>query len=195
MRSRISSEHGSVIEATLSASVFVKSSKKLTNLVAKIPDDILEDNYRKFVKVLENHVGNKEIDALTSKDIIKDFLSTELKLYEGVEVTVQCILSAAVKISVESDVESLVSVYEKHLKIDRQMDEENAEHEMEIAENGPLLQNADKILKAAMDSYWKESTKNGLWHFVSKQGELSLTRSKVLDRLNKQCSKFGFMDK
>ena len=71
-------EHGSVLEATLSASVFVKSSKKLTNLVAKIPDDILEDNYRKFVKVLENHVGNKEIDALTSKDIIKDFLSTEL---------------------------------------------------------------------------------------------------------------------
>ena len=34
------------------------------------------------------------------------------------------------KISVEKDVESLVLMYEKHLKVDRQMDEENSVEEM-----------------------------------------------------------------
>ena len=38
------------------------------------------------------------------------------------------------KISVEKDVESLVSMYEKHLKVDRQMDEENSVEE--IKKNG-----------------------------------------------------------
>ena len=47
------------------------------------------------------------------------------------------ICAAAVKLSVESDVESLVSRYEKHLKVDRQMDEENAEEEMELQRTAP----------------------------------------------------------
>ena len=62
----------------------------------------------------------------------------------GIEITLQSICAAAVKVSVESDVESLVSMYKKHLKVERQMDEERAEEEMEIAENGPILAKADK---------------------------------------------------
>ena len=41
----------------------------------------------------------------------------------------------------------------KHLKIDIQMDEHNAEEEIEIAENVPLLHNAYKIFKNAMNPY------------------------------------------
>ena len=89
-----------------------------------------------------------------NKSLIKDFLDTDLKLFKGVEIIVQVLCAAAVKISVESDVESLVSRYEKHFKIDRQLGEENADFEMEIAENGPLLIHADNILKNAMDKYW-----------------------------------------
>jgi hypothetical protein len=37
------------------------------------------------------------------------------------------------------------------------MDEHNAEEEIEIAENVPLLQNAYKIFKNAMNPYWKDS--------------------------------------
>ena len=81
------------------------------------------------------------------------------------EVTIQSICAAAVKLSVESDVESLVSRYEKHLKVDRQMEEENAEHEMEISENGPLLHHADNIIEMAMNKYWTESSANGRWLF------------------------------
>jgi hypothetical protein len=40
----------------------------------------------------------------------------------------------------------------KHLKIDIQMDEQNDEEEREIAENVPLLQNAYKIFKNAINN-------------------------------------------
>ena len=89
-------------------------------------------------------------------------------------------------ISVESDVESLVSRYEKHLKVDRQMDEENAEEEMEIAENGPLLVHADLILKKAMHRYWKDVSQNGEWHFVMMKTESLFKASKVMDRLKSE---------
>ena len=167
----------------------------MTNTVCNISDDILEDNYKKFVKVLKKHALNKDFENITNNDIIKDLLNTELNLFIGVEVTIQSICAAAVKLSVESDVESLVSRYEKHLKVDRQMEEENAEHEMEISENGPLLHHADNIIERAMNKYWRESSANGRWHFVSRKGELGLNKSKVLRRLKKQKSKLAFMDK
>ena len=75
--------------------------------------------FKEFVKFLENYTGNKNFEKLKCKDIIQVFFSTDLKLYKGVEITVHCICAAAVKLSVESDVESLVSRYEKHLKVDR----------------------------------------------------------------------------
>ena len=63
---------------------------------------------------------------------------------------VQVLCAAAVKISVESDIESFVSRYEKHFKADRQLEN----FEMEIAENGPLL---DRILKNTMAKYWSNT--------------------------------------
>ena len=105
--------------------------------------------------MLENHVRNKKVENLTSKELVKEFLSTKLKLYEGVELTVHILCPAAIKVSVESDEESLVSQYEKHLKVDRQLEEDNAEEEVEIADNVPLLQNAYIILDKSMNAYWK----------------------------------------
>ena len=85
------------------------------------PDDVdpSEANYLDFLKVLEYHLKSKSIKSLDSKDIIKDFLDRDIKLYNGVKITVHCICAAAIKISVESDVESLVSRYEKHFKADQ----------------------------------------------------------------------------
>ena len=75
-----------------------------------------------------------------------------------------------------------------------QLEEDNAEEEMEIAENGPLLQNADRIQEKSMNAYWKEITQTGEWHFVRRKDELGFNKSKVLDRLFKEKSKLGFMD-
>ena len=49
------------------------------------------------------------------------------------------ICCAAIKVSVESNVESLVSRYETHFDKSRQLFEEFAMEEMMIAENGPTL--------------------------------------------------------
>ena len=87
------------------------------------------------------------------------FLDKDLKSFEGVEII------AAVKISFQNDVESLVSRYEKNFKADRQLGEDNAEFEMDIAENGPLLIHADGILKNAMDKCWS-NTETGNCHLV-----------------------------
>ena len=136
----------------------------------------------------------KEKGKFDSKELIKDFLNTELHLYKGVEVTIQAICAAAIKTSVESDVESLVSRYEKHFKVDRQLDEENAEGEMEIAENGPLLVHADRLLKKAMEKYWRSVNQSGEWHFIRKKSEGLFIKSKVIDRLKSEKSKLSFMD-
>ena len=45
------------------------------------------------------------------------------------------------------------------------MDEHNAEADMEMAENVPLLQNAYKIFKNTMNDHWKEnSERNTICH-------------------------------
>ena len=109
-------------------------------------------------------------------------MNTDFQLYKDVEITLLSICVAAVKISVEIDVESLVSIYKKHLKVDRQITEEHAEEEMEIAENGPLLVHAVMILRKAM---------TGAWHFVQTRQENIFARS--MDRLQVEKSKLGFM--
>ena len=146
-------EKGAVLVGLLTEDLFVNSARQITNTIEDIPDDILKSSYKKFLNVLENHIKKKEKGKYDSKDLIKDFLNTEFKLYSDIEVTVQSICASAVKISVEGDVESLVSRYDKYFKIDRQLDETQAEHEMEISENGPLISHADKLLNKAMNSY------------------------------------------
>ena len=74
-------------------------------------------------------------------------------MYSGIEISLHIVCTAAVKLSVESVVESLVSRYECHFGSARQLWEEHALKEMEIAENGPNLVNADKILYCAMSRY------------------------------------------
>ena len=95
----------------------------------------------------------KDIRNLTSMDILKDFINSELKLYEGIEITIQRMLRASVKVTVESVVESLVSRDEKYFDKERNLHEDNAMDEIKISENGPTIFKADNILKTAMNKY------------------------------------------
>ena len=54
-----------------------------------------------FLKKLEKYISIS-IEKLSIMDIISDFLSTKLKLYDGIEITMQPIYCAAVKILVKS---------------------------------------------------------------------------------------------
>ena len=90
-------------------------------------------------------------------DIFKSFLSSDLKLYTDVELVVQVLCAAACSISVESVVESWVSIYESHTKKQRPISNDRAEMEVCVAVNGPLLQHADPILKEALTAMYKDS--------------------------------------
>ena len=48
-------------------------------------------------------------------------------------------------------------------------------------------------MKKAMDKYCKAND-SGEWHFIRKQSEGKLFKSKVLDRLQIESSRLGFMD-
>ena len=75
-------------------------------------------------------------------------------------------LYSSSKVSVEIVVETHVSRYEQHFDSSRQLSEDHAVEEMQIAENGPLLQRADPLLDRAMNKYWKSNNEKGQWHFI-----------------------------
>ena len=110
----------------------MSQQSKSQKTIEMIPDNIVKQNYRQFVAKLEDHIKSKEKSELDSKSLIRDFINSDKKLYSGVELSIHIICSAAIKVSVESDVESLVSRYERHFKVDRQLDENRAEEKMEM---------------------------------------------------------------
>ena len=96
---------------------------------------------------------------------------------------------AAVTISLESIIESFVSVYENRNNKKRNITEERAHHEMSIAINGPELANADNVIKASMSSYWRNYAHKSNWHFTRRSRSETIkhyTVSKVIDRMSNQ---------
>ena len=95
--------------------------------------------------------------------------------------------------SVESIVESMVSMYENKQSNFRQISENRGNEEMVISVNGPEIANADKILKKALDNYFK-GHKNGKWHFTMDSTKITYAISKTVDSLKNKPSKLSFMD-
>lgn len=73
------------------------------------------------------------------------------------------------------------------------MNEDHASQEMSLAENEPLLHQADPILLRAMNKYWDERP----WHFVRKTGDIKtyegVSRTIIGKQMDAQ-SKLPFMD-
>ena len=76
----------------------------------EIPDNELKENFSKFTKVLEKHIARLDEKELDSKTLIKEFLN-DPKLFSGIELTLHSIITAAVKVSVKSQIAGLNSGY------------------------------------------------------------------------------------
>jgi hypothetical protein len=191
-------QKGGVIVSAIKCKLFVENIRAITSSLDEIPDEELGQNYKAFVRKLEKYIETKELKNITSMSILRDFFKTELKLFEGIELVMHAMACASVKISVESVVESLVSRYETHFNKNRSLDEDNAMDEMMVAENGPTIFKANSVLFAAMNDYWKSSSKAGKWHFVrdssSNIKDYGSMYGKTTMRLMKQPSKFPIMD-
>ena len=106
---------GVTIVAATEGEKFVKNAKSLCHTIEEISDNILKKQITLFLKkILEmyNTKSQDELNEIKSIDVIKRFLGTNEKLYEGIEFIMHSISTACVAISVESIVESLVSIYE-----------------------------------------------------------------------------------
>ena len=157
---------GSLLVSLETSVNFLKAARKLTNTIITIPDYEVTKAYKQFVKKLEKfQFSNNSGKKLDSLGMIKQLFADD-EFCNGVEIIIHLIGISAVKVSVESVVESLVSRYENHYTSSRQMSEDHALEEMTIAENGPLLHHADSLLKRAMNRYWTENTRDGRWHFL-----------------------------
>ena len=159
---------GVTIVAATEGEKFLKNAKSLCHTIEEIPDNILKMQHNLFLKKLleiYNTMSQDELNEIKSIDVIKRFLSKNEKLYEGIEFIMHSISAACVAISVESIVESVVSIYETRQTKSRTLSDDRANYEMQIGYNGPDLAKADTMLKKAMDSYFK-AHKQGKWHFT-----------------------------
>ena len=63
---------GSILVGTLLADSFVDSARKITKTIHEVPDKTLKENYKSFLKTLEDHLKAKEDKPNDSKELIRD---------------------------------------------------------------------------------------------------------------------------
>jgi hypothetical protein len=145
---------------------FYKAAKFLdASLEAKCDKDEFKDQYKLHMKRLQGIVELKNSEKLSSMDIIVLLMNTEAERYRGTEAVIDILYRAAVSKSVESVVESWISVLEHHSSkvVDvgltsyiselvqvRGLKDESIQRELMIAVNGPPLQLSDQLIKESM---------------------------------------------
>eukprot|EP00112_Aurelia_sp_Birch-Aquarium-sp1_P017082 Seg3933.1 transcript_id=Seg3933.1/GoldUCD/mRNA.D3Y31 product="hypothetical protein" protein_id=Seg3933.1/GoldUCD/D3Y31 len=153
--------------------------------------------YREFLSRMQNSTLDIPDSGLKSLDILKMFPQGSKKLYEGIGMIVHVLSVASVAMTVESVVESHVSVYENRINKNRNVTEQRASQEMCIALNGPNIAQSDSVVKAAISRYWQqESANEDFWHFIRRSDNITqYFVSKVVDRISKNTSNLPFMHK
>ena len=123
----------------------------------------------------------EKLKDLDSKILIKSFFDPDKKLYIDIEMVLHAMAVASVKHSCESILESFVSKYENHFDARRNVDEETANEEFEIAVNGPNLAHSDSVIIDEMNLYWKGKP----WHFHRSSIELFKNPSEISNVLKR----------
>jgi hypothetical protein len=180
---------GSPLIYALEKSKMVEASKKVCRALREVSEDELENQFAKFINILGKEVETKNMEDLkkvNSKDLIRKFMQTPA-LYEGIEMVMEATVVSAIKISVESVGESVISTYSIHNNKLRNLKDTTANDEMFISVNGPEIGEADKILAKALDR--KFGDQRG-WHFATRQN-LFRTSGKTVDKILQKKSTFG----
>ena len=116
----------------------------------------------------------------------------------GIESILDAMSQAAVAMSVESIVESWISVLERQSGGQRNLQQTRLDDEMTVAVNGPEVHNSAGVISEAMQSYWAESRREwaqqqGHWYRVSSSFKLKqFGASKSIDGLKNAKPKFLF---
>ena len=128
----------------------------------------------------------EDMKKVESKDLIKHFMITP-NLYQGIEMVMQGTAVGAIKISVESVVESVISKYVIHNHKLRPLKDTTSNDEMFISVNGPDVGEADELLAKALDS---KLAGQSSWHFATQQNifrSSGKTVESILKKKYKHC--------
>ena len=124
-------------------------------------------------------------EDFSSMELMVEVMNTEGKFYKGCEPVVGILVQAAAMKSVESVVESWISVLEHHSNKSRNLSADMIQTEMSIAINGPAVQHSEGIVQESMRRYWggTRNLKDG--HFTRKSQNIkSYMVSEAVDSLN-----------
>ena len=188
---------GAILISNIERAKYITTLRKIIPSVKEVPDQTIILQFEEFLVRLEQVVRNRKSDDLDSKELIKLFLRSDKELYTGIEMIIHSICVSAVKISVESVIESLTSKFEIHFNKFRNVNEDTAYNEMMVSVNGPSPAQCDKVVMAAMKQYLKGQ--HGI-RFVRRSNDISLfdtlgvsNNSKVVNRILQKKSRLPFM--
>ena len=135
---------------------FAKTEQILARNLLQVPLTHLQANFRVFLDRLEEVTSHKSIEDLMktdSKEIVKNFLA-KANLFKDIEMVLQAISVGCIKLSVESVAEFMVSKYNLHNNPLRSISEENANDEIFLSYNGPVIGGSDGLLREALTRHF-----------------------------------------
>ena len=186
----------------LSVDIFAECSFSEFNCAAKalqihsldfISEEILAGKFRQYLHILVNLTESyslEEVEELDPRELVGRMLSTKDKLFPEIQVILYIISVAASKSSTESILESYVSQYEYANDSRKNYGEIGVNDTFEIIKNGPNISKCDRVVKIALDDYFK-AQKQQNWHFVTNK---LVTVSKTMRRIGNESSPLVFMD-
>ena len=124
--------------------------------------------YRVFVENIAENGKQQDSEKLTSMELVMMMMNTEEKKWKWCEAVMDRLCQAATMKSVESVVESWVSVLEHHSSKSRPLKAETIQ-----GENRPIVSHSQGVVEETMKVYWaklKGSLKNG--HFTRRSDRI-----------------------
>ena len=199
-------EHGALLTSAKLGPSYIASAQNMVPELATIEKSLLQAQFKVLCQSLagpnvqaeiakfitdNNKTGSKSTLTI-SKKLAQMLFSTDWCLYADCEMIAYAVNVAALKFSVESVVESIVSQYEHRFGPKHSLGETTADQEMEIYINGPNLAKCNSIVSAALDNHFGSRKK---WHFLHSGSLHSFSKhSNVLGRLMKEPLKLPFME-
>ena len=186
-----------VLISLLEGPAFVESSVALARSLRVFDKDVILRQFAEFVKKLElitKDLSDEELKDMDSKDLIVRFFNSEDRLFSGIELVMQAIAVACIKVSVESIAESFISEYNRRNDKLRTLSEDAAHFEMEIAKNGPVMAECDAVVRESLNLYFGSKSKSKKWNFITKSGAVDgKLLGKRVSKILGQSSRFPFM--
>ena len=138
---------GAPAVSSLTWDKFLRSSVMLDpDLMERVPEEEYRLQFKEYLRRLENLAKAPNRKDLKDMELLELFLEPKNQhLYSDIEGVISVMVRGSLLISVESVVESWISVMEHHASQRRTLGEMQLHEEMVIAVNGPSLVHCDSL--------------------------------------------------